>query len=252
MREIEATEIVAKYAEGGPSEVFDIVRVLRTGERVKSKIRVQFLQSEESIQALIAAQKSAKLMGETGDYGDIYREAQAHEVLARAVRATEEHELPDGTKFYPPLCVSADHLRRSFNEAELAQFLNCYQIVKSKFGPIETLEKEDAETWIARLSDPLRGPFFLSQLDLLHWPGLIALLAGMCRDLYQAAGLELPSLEPTLESTPVASTSDTGSSTEQLSASSTSDPGLSVPSGKTLTKDEAAALVKARKRTPKS
>lgn len=249
MREVSAVDIVGKYlTEGGPSDVFDFVRCLPDGERVKTQLRLQLLSCEDDLTALRAAQATAKANGETGDYGDIYKEAQAHEVLLRAVRAVEQHEHTDAnkTKYYPQLCVSTPHLRKAFNAAEMAVLLNCYQIVKAKYGPLESLEKEDAETWVARLSDPLRGPFFLSQLDSLHWPGLIVLLAEMCRDLYQAAGLQLPSLEPTSASPPEASTSDIGSSGEQLSVSSTQDPELKVPVGELLTRDQAAELLRKR------
>ncbi len=246
MREVTAAEIVSGLLSGAPSEVFDVERVLETGEKVKYQVRLKFLRADENFEALKAAQQTAKSFGESGEYGDIYREAQAHEVLARALCAVDQHELPDKTKYYPPLCVGAAHLRKAFNESEMAHFLNCYQIVKAKYSPLETLEKEDAETWVARLSDPLRGPFFLSRLDSLHWPGLIVLLAGMCRNLYQAAGLELPSLEPTSESPPENSTLDTGSSTERLSVSSTSDPELKVPSAP-MTLTQAQELLNKRK-----
>lgn len=244
-----ASELVGKYiSEGCPSEVFDFVRPLANGERIKSQVRLRLLRAEEDLDALRSAQRTAKTNGETGDYGDIYKEAQAHEVLARAVCSVEQHNMADGTKQFPPLCVSADHLRRAFSASELAVLLNCYHITKAKFGPLESLEKEAAETWIARLSDPLRGPFFLSQLDSLQWPGLIALLATMCRDLYQAAGLELPSLEPTSTSDRATSTPDTGSSTVQPSASSTERPEVRVPADKLLTSADAAEILSQRKK----
>lgn len=233
--------------EGGPSEVFDFVKTLTSGEKVVTQVRLMFLRAEEDMEALRAAQQTAREMKEGADYGDIYKEAQAHEILVRALRATEQHERPDKTKYYPPLCVGTAHLRKAFNASEMSVLLNCYQLVKSKYGPLETLEKESAETWIARLSDPIRGPFFLSELDSLHWPGLIVLLAGICRDLYREVGLELPSLPSMSESAPENSTSDTGSSTELLSASSTADPGLKVGPGQLLTKQQAEDLLKKRK-----
>ncbi len=249
MREISATELVAKYLKGAPSEVFDFVRVMPNGERVLIKIRVQLQRAEDNIDALVEAQGTAKTKKETADYGDIYKEAQAHELLARALRATEEHPLPDGTKHYPPLFVGAAHLRTAFTESELAVLLNCYHIVKAKYGPLEFLEKEDAETWIARLSDPLRGPFFLSQLDSLHWPGLLFLIATVARDLYASAGLELPTLDVSSESPSEESTPDTGSSGAPPVVSSTQDPELKVPTGRLMTAEEAAALVKDRQKT---
>lgn len=253
METVKASDVVQAYLEGGPSEVFDVVRVQRDGSRAKMQVRIRLLRSEENIEALKAAQKTARDFGEAEPYGDIYKEAQAHEVLARCVCATEEHpltgpEAKPGAVYYPPLCVNAAHLRKCFNETELAVFLNCYHIVKSKYGAIELLEKGDAETWITRMSDPLRGPFYLSHLDSLHWPGLIVLLATVSRDLCQAAGLELPSLETSTESTPDASTSDTGSSTEPPSVSSTADPELKVPAGTLLTKETAAEIVRKRGR----
>jgi len=247
IRKISAKELISKYlTEGGPSEIFDIERTLGTGEVVASQVRVQLLTAEDDIEALRDAQQTARDHKETTEYGDIYREAQAHEVLVRALRGVEQETLPDGKKYYPPLFVGTAHLRRSFTAAELAVLLNCYQIVKATFSPLETLGEESAETWIARFSDPLRGPFYLSRLDSLHWPGLIALLAQVSRDLLSAAGHELPSLDPTSASIPDASTSDTGSSGKPLSASSTSDPEVAIPTGELLTKEKAAAIVRDR------
>lgn len=248
MRTVNATEIVQKYLEGGPSEVFDLVRVMPDGERVKMQVRIALPRKEENIEALAAAQKSAQHYGELKEYGDIYRECQADEVLWRAVRATEQHEI-EGRLQYPPLCTSPKHLRQAFNESELGALLNCLHIVKAKYGSVEGLESESAETWIARFSDPLRGPFFLSQLDSLHWPAAISLLATVCRDLCLAAGVELPSLENTSGSTPESSTSGTGSSGEPPSVSSTADPDLKVPTAKLLTKEEAEEIIRARRKS---
>jgi len=138
-------------------------------------------------------------------------------------------------------------VRQSFNETELSVLLNAYQITKAKHGALEGLDEADAETWVARLSDPLRGNYFLSQLDVAHWPGCIALLAGVSRDLFQGAGRTLPSLDDTSGSDLVSSTTDTGSSGEQPSASFTENPEVAIGPDKILTSEEARAIVAERK-----
>lgn len=246
-KQVDASALVRKLIEGAPSEEFDFVHWDPEGRKQTSRIRVQLLRVEENLQAIHDAQQTAKELGEVGTYGDIYKESQAVELIQRALRQTTKVTSPDGTAYYPCVFTDSRQVRASLTEPAMAVILNCYEIVKAKFGAIESLEEKDAEAWIARLSDPLRGPFFLSQLDSRHWPGLIFLLAGMARSLYESLSLPLPSLDGTSDSQDESSTADTGSSGEQPSASSTADPDLAVPVGKVLTRDEARELVAKRK-----
>lgn len=249
LREIKPEELISTLLQGAPTEPFDFVRVLPSGERTVTKIRVRLLRVEENIQAIKAAQDFAKATGELDGYGDIYKEAQAYELLQRAVCHPDKRNRPDGTSYYPPLFTDSRMVRASFTEAEIATLLNCYQITRSKHSVAEGLEEQDAEMWITRLSDPLKGAYFLSQLDSLHWPACISLLAGVSRDLYLEAGRTLPSLDGTLESSPKNSMQDTGSFGEQPSASSTGrTESVTVTPGELLTKDQARAMVKKTKK----
>lgn len=248
LKEIKPEELILTYLDGAPGETFDFVRVMPDGKRAKTKVRLQYQRAEHSMSALKAAQDHAKERGELEGYGDIYRESQAYELLRLALRHPEKSALPDGTQHYPPLFTDTRQVRLSFTESEIAVLLNCYQIVKSKYSALESLDEQDAEVLIAKLSDPLRGPFFLSQLDSLHWPGCILLLAGIVRDLYQAAGLQLPSLDSSSGSTQETSTAATGSSGEQPSASSTQDPTTEIGPGALLTKEQAREIVNRRQK----
>lgn len=234
-------DLVLSVLSGSLTKEWDFTKTLSDGSRATVRYRMQVLRAEENISALRSAQKFAKDMEETS-YGDIYKEAQAYEVLQRAMRHSEPMDRGDGTSFYPTVFTSGQHLRASLTETEVAALLNAYTITKAEFGNIEEINEVDGETWIARLSDPLRGPFFLSQCDSLHWPSLVWLLAGICRDLYAELGRELPSLQPSSGSGPESSTGSTGFSGESASASST-DGKFTVTSETLLTAEEAAELI---------
>lgn len=242
VEEVDASVLVGKLLDGAPGDEFTIRHWTPEGREVKLRLRLQLQRTEENQQAILAAQQSAQERGELKGYGDIYRESQAVELLQRAIRRPEKHERPDGTSFYPHLFTDAYQLRQSLTESTMGVLLNCYEIVKAKYGAIESLEERDAETWIARMSDPLRGPFFLSQLDSRHWPGLISLLAGIARDLCQELGRPLPNSDGIWESDQESSTSDTGDSSKPPSVSSTADPDLEVPTDHIVTRDEAREI----------
>jgi len=247
-----ASALILSILEGALTKEWELVKTLPDGTRARVKYRMQVLRAEENMAALKAAQEFAKSKGEAEGYGDLYKEAQVHELLQRAMRHAEKHERGDGTSLYLPVFTSADQLRAALTESDCAALLNAYQITKSEFGNIEGLDEEDAETWIARLSDPLRGPFFLSQCDSLHWPGLVLLLAKVCRALYEDLGRPLPSSEPSSESGPANSTGPTGSSGPPAQASST-DGRYEVPGDVVLTKEQAAELVeKAKNKKPEA
>lgn len=242
MREIPATELVRTLLDGVPSKVFDFVKVQDGGEKTVTKIRVKVLRLEENHSVLEDAQAYAKRRKESEQYSDIYHESQAVELLTRALCHEQKHVRPDGTGYYPPLFTDSRQLRASFNSAELAVLLNCYQIVKSEYGTLETLDEHDADTWTERFSDPLKAPFWLSQLDSLHYPGAILLLANQVRDLRAEVGRPLSTSPDTSGSSLESSTSDTGTSTEQPAAFSDGDPEPITP-GELLTNDQARARV---------
>lgn len=246
-RQISPNEVVATLLCGQPGMDWDLEKVLPSGEHVSIPYRMQIIATDDSLGALKDAQTSAKDRGELEGYGDIYKESQAHELLVRAMRHREQRELPDGTKYYPPIFVETRQLRQALTELEMAALLNAYEITKSMFAVVEGLEAHDAESWIARLSDPLKGPFELARLDSLHWRPCILMLAQVARRLLEESGQSLPSLEPTSESDPDSSTSSTGSSGPPPSASSTGADPVQVPGDRLISKDEAAAILKQRK-----
>jgi hypothetical protein len=238
--------IVKTLLDGAPGMDWELQKTLPDGTKATIPYRMQVLRVDENIDALQSAQSFAKGKDLEG-YGDVYRESQAHELLVRAIRHREKRDRSDNTSYYPPVFVETSQLRQSLNEMDMAALLNAYEITKSFFGVVDGIEEHSAEEWIARLSDPLRGPFRLSQLDSQHWPGLILLLAQIARDLYQELGRELPSLEPSSASDSESSTSSTTSSGEPPVASATGSDLPDVTGERQLSRDEAAALVKKRK-----
>ena len=243
-------ELVSSLLDGAPGEVFDFIKTKADGTRVVVPIRVELLRIEQNHEAIQASQEYAKGR-ELGGYGDIYREAQAIEVVTRALRHVNKLTRADGTEFYPRRFTDSRQVRASFTEPELAVLLNCYQIVKSKHGALNGIEEGvDAESWIAKLGDPLRGPFFLSQLDSLHWPAMILLLAGVARDLLEASGYQLPNSQDISESAQSNSTLDTGDSSTQHSASLKADPDVTVGPEKILSADEAREILRKRRTKP--
>lgn len=241
--------MISTLLEGGPSLPWKLQKKRADGTVLEIPYRMQVLRAEENLSALKDAQETAKTFGEVQGYGDIYKEAQAHEVLRRAIRHPEKRERNDGSGYYPPVFVETSQLRASFTELEMAALLNAYQVTKSTFAVVEGLADRDAESWIARLSDPLKGPFYLSQLDSAHWPSLILLLAKLTAGLFREVGHELPSSEPSSGSGPENSTTSIGSSGPPPSAASTGSDGatVEVPGDKLLTMDDARDIVARRK-----
>lgn len=226
---------------------WELEKIMPDGTRAVIAYRMQVLRAAENIEALQEAQKTAKKFGETAEYGDIYKEAQAHEVLIRAIRHREKRDRADGTSYYPVVFLSGDALRASLTELEMAALLNAYEITRNEFSVVDGLEAHDAETWIARLSDPLKAPFYLSQLDSRHWPGLCLLLARECARNYEELGRKPPISQPSSGSEPETSTSSIGSSQTPPTASST-DTTITVSGDELLTKERARDLVSRRRR----
>lgn len=246
LRRLKPEEVILSLFDLGPGKDWDLEKILPSGERVIVPYRLQVLRVAENFAAIKNAQDTAKEQGELKEYGDIYREAQAHEILQRAIRQREKRTREDGTEYYPFVFVDTNQLRASLNEMEMAALLNAYEITKSEFSVVKGLNDSDAESWIARLSDPLRGPFHLSQLDSLHWPALCLLLAKVCKSLYEESGHELPTWPPTSESAPETSTNSTGSSQTPPTASST-ESDVKVPGDRLISKAEADEILRKRK-----
>ncbi len=228
----QAASLVRTLLDVAPGEVFDFVRVQPDGKRAKFPVRVQLLRLDEDHQVLEDAQAYAKSRKEAPkDYGDLYREGQAVALLTKALRQPKKRDRPDGTFYYPPLFTDEQQLRQSFTAPEMAQCLNMYEIVRSKFGAIESLSDDDVEKWVRLLGDAVRGPYFLSLLDSAHWPSLLLRLA-------QEAASQLPPPSPSSsESDPQSSEPDTGSFTELPEGSSLG--GATLPTDHLLTKQEA-------------
>jgi hypothetical protein len=221
-----------------PSREFEM-EWYRNGKLIKKKLRVQLLSASQNMASIAAAQEYAKGK-EGGDYGDIYREAQAHEILSRAIVATEEKTRHDGTKYYMPIFPTAEMFRANLTEPEQSVLLGYYIQVKSEFGPISSLSDVSLEQWIQRLKGPMATDF-LGRLDSLHWPALIFTLAQVVDDLSGLLGLIPSASEPTSESDQTSSTEDTGSSISppiDSSTETTPDPSQVSSSSRLLTKDE--------------
>lgn len=238
----EPDEIVQSLLEPAPSDEFMFVRIQPSGERKEHRVRVRLLRIDENISALADAQKDAKARGEVAkDYGDIYKESQAVQLLTRAMCRLEKRTRDDGTEWYPPLFVKSEQLRASFTEPEMAQCLNMYEVVKAKYGAIEELSEEDLDSWIERLAGPL-GASELSLLDSSRWPVLLLLIARRAADMRKDLGLTLSDLPSSSESDPPSSDSGTGSFTELPAARAAS--GEHLPEDHMITADEAKSIAK--------
>ncbi len=248
---LDSNLLVSTLLEGGPSLPWTLKKRRADGKIVEVPYRAQVIRAEEDILALKDAQESAKTIGELPGYGDIYKESQAHQILLRVIRHHELRERNDGTTYYPPVFTTVEQLRASLTTLEMAALMNAYEITKATFAVVDGLEEHDAESWIARLSDPLRGPFRLSELDSHHWPGLILLLARIARALYEELGRPLPSSDDSSESAPASSTSSTGSSGLPPSASNTgTEETVETLGDKQISADEAREIVAKRKGKP--
>lgn len=246
-REASAAELVQSLLAPAPSEVFRLERRAANGDVTRYPVRVRLLRVEEDIQCLLDSQKHAKDVGELKDYGDVYRESQAVELLTRALCHVETRTRPDGTDYYPPLFTSPAQLRQSFTAPELAQCLNMYEIVKAKYGGLETFDPADTELWISRLAAPLEGPYFLSALDSQAWPLLLLHMAQWAQRLCQETGRPLMNWRDSSESDQPSSDEDTGFSTVPQAESS---DGIELPTDALLTKEQARERVKRmRKKT---
>jgi len=253
---VEPSEAVRAFMTPGPSEVFAFKRwespkLGQKPELVEKNVRVKLLPLTETHEALAAAQRYAKQLGEVpGEHRDIYEEAKAVEVVWRSMVQVDEHERRDGTRCYLRMFTSPEHLRSSFTEPEIAQVLNMIAIVRAKYGQIEGFTEDEIDTWTARLSDALLGEYFLSVLDSSLWATLILVLAREVKSLRDEVGRPVSMLPDSSESAPQSSPTGTGSFTELPAAFSTSDE-EPLPTDKLLTQSEALQRGKRMKQRSK-
>ncbi len=242
---LDACELVRTLLESSPSEILRFVRVGIDGVERSYGVRMRILRSAERIAALCAAQEFAKQHQEDQkQYSDLYKEAQAHEVVARALCHVEPRERPDGTKYFQPVFTSAEQLRQSFTEDEILRCLNMYTLVGAKYGGLMDFNENDVDMWASRLSDAIAGPFFLSRLDSLAWPGLTLSLARRVAELSESLSRPLPNWRVTSESDLSSSDPGTGSFTESSSAYS-ENGSVPIPSDRPMSREDARALAPA-------
>lgn len=249
VREASAEELIRANLTPAPSMVFKLDRHRQekgTDVIVRYPIRVQLLSVEEDISLLLDAQEFARSRGEVSkDYGDVYKEAQAVELLVRCLRQIESRDLPDGVTYYPALFTTPAQLRGAFNVSEMAQCVNMYEIVKARYGALESFDPADTELWISRLSDPLARYHFLSVLDSQAWSLLILNMATWAKE---NSSRPLTNWDDTSESDPQSSDEPTGFSTLPPAESSAGDE---LPTDKLLTAEEARLRVQQMKRRKK-
>lgn len=239
----EKSALVRSLFDVAPGEDFTLRRYDGT-EWKEIPIRVEVLSVEQNHEVLIAAQRYAKERGEVStDYGDIYKEAQAVELLVRCLKHPDKKVTrQDGTEYYRRMFVDAKQVRTSMTEREMALCVNYYEIVRAKFGPIESFGTANWEIWAARLSDPLLGEYFLGRSDSSQWPELAITMAQEVRALREELGRPLPSWQDSLESDPSSSEPATGSSSTPPSAQSSEGAALPIPSDRLLNTQEAREL----------
>jgi hypothetical protein len=249
---IDGSDLVASFlTELAPSEPFTLVRIAADGTRIEKPLRVRVLSKTQELDALKVAQQTAKEFGEDSkSYGDIYREAQAVEIVWRALVRSDLYQPQQGSPYYPSLFASSKQLRDVFNNADIVQCLNAYEIVKAKYSSVQSFEPEEILQWAERLSEPLLGPFSLSHLDAQHWPALLTALAVEVMALRVSLGLPRPSSLTSSGSEPTNSESGTIGSTSSPSASLSDSQGNLIPEPSLLT-SEAAREVAKKMREPK-
>jgi hypothetical protein len=246
----DASGLVLELMTPAPSEAFSLFKVQEDGSKKEFRLRMRLLRSEETIACLREAQEYARSKGEVSkEYGDIYKEAQAVALIARALCHPNTRTLPNGTPYYPQLFTSAAQLRASFTENEISVCLNQYEVTKAKYRCMESFSPEDVDKWAARLSDTMLGPLFLGRLDSSHWPALLTCLAQRVQSLSESLGLPLPNSRDSSESPPSSSGDGTGGS--MPSPHVVTSAGEKLPEDSLLSKDEADAIVKARRDAPK-
>lgn len=195
-----APSLVRSFLEPSPTCEFVLKRKQEDGSVVDFPLRCRLLRSDQLIDAIEAAQKFAAKR-ETKGYGDIYREAQAYEVIQRAICRPEPTIVGD-RKEYRPMFVSSDQVRQSLDEIECARMLDFIQITKQYYRTENIIEPEDVEKMVEALADEMAGPYFLSHTDSADWPVIIYELSKMVVQLWSRLGMTPSSLDSTSEFDP--------------------------------------------------
>jgi hypothetical protein len=239
--EKERAPSVSDFLTPSPSLPFVLRRKQEDGSVKDFPFRCRVLRPGQLIDALQMAQGYAKEK-ETDGYGDIYREAQAHESIQRLMCRPDPVERADGLREYRPMFISAEQVRNSLNELECAQILNCYEITKAFYKTTDNFSSEDIEKMIDGLADEMAGPFFLSRLDSSDWPELITSLARLVQVLMKQIGPTPSSSPSSSESDPSNSENGTTGSSQLPDAQSLSFSG-ELPTDRLMTQEEARGFV---------
>src|SRR5690606_15325164 len=136
--------IVRDLFDPSPSLRFELKRKKEDGSVEVLPFRCRLLRVEQIHEAIIAAQKYAKGK-ELDGYGDVYREAQACEILQRTICEVDLGEREENgrlKRWLRPMFTSTEQLRMSLDEAECAQMLNCYELTKAHFRVTDDVEPE--------------------------------------------------------------------------------------------------------------
>lgn len=234
--------IVRDLFDPSPSLRFELKRKKEDGSVEVMPFRCRLLRMEQTIEAIEAAQKFAKGR-ELSGYGDIYKEAQACEIIQRTVCYPDFVER-DGVRHLRPRFVDAAQVRASLDESECAQMLNCFELTKAHYRMTDTVTPADAEKLIDGLANEMMGAYFLGQLDSADWPQLIFGLAKLAQE-WRPSGLTPSDSLSSSESDPSNSETGTTHFSELPSVQSDELPsGAQPPTDRMLTRDEAREIVK--------
>lgn len=246
--DVPAQPLVRSLLDPSPSLEFGLLRRNEDGTETAYPFRCRLLRQAQTNDALIAAAAAAAKSGEKApDYGAVYRERQAVELLQRAIVRVERRD-HGGRKIDMPLFVSAEQMMESLDTVEMAQLLNAYDIVQARFG--KQYDDDEVEGLIDQLADELLGGYFLAQLPSQEWPLLISSLARLARSWRPDAADPTPSGSPsTSESTPSSSTDGTTGSSPLPSAHvSGSRASVELPTSGRMTRAEALEVVRKQSR----
>lgn len=171
--------LVRSLMDPSPTLLFNMERKgAEEGDFEDHPFRVRVLRAIQNIDVLSASQRVAKEKKELEGYTDIYKEAQASELVARAMLKPDPVENGDGTVTFEPYFVGGDQVRASLDEAEIAQIVDCYLLTVAHFD-LDPLTEEDVEEMLEGLANEMTQTFFLKRVSSREWPALIYLLAKM-------------------------------------------------------------------------
>jgi hypothetical protein len=234
----DAADLVLELTSPAPSAAFSLFKRSEDGKVTEFPLRVRLLREEETVAAIKEAQEYAKQFGEQGPtYGDIYKEAQACTLMARALCRPTKAKLPNGTEYYPQLFTETRQLRSSFTANEIAVCLNAHEVTKAFYRCSEDFSEAEIDKWAERFGDALTGPLWLSRLDSALWPELMWSLGRRVLELKEMLGLPPSTSLSSSGSQPDGSGDGTGGSTP--SPYVVGSDGETLPDERLMTKAEA-------------